>query len=76
MAINHRAIEIIEQTIKSLDLNLKSYVVLTEVGSNNYIYTPIIPLLAGAKRVYAWTRDSSYGSGEEIWGGESGWGEG
>ncbi len=66
MAINHRAIEIIEQTIKSLDLNLKSYVVLTEVGSNNYIYTPIIPLLAGAKRVYAWTRDSSYGSGEEI----------
>ena len=66
MAINHRAIEIIEQTIRTLDLNLKSYVVLTEVGSNNYIYTPIIPLLAGAKKVYAWTRDSSYGNGEEI----------
>ena len=66
MAINHRAIRIIEQSIKSLDLNLKSYVVLTEVGSNNYIYTPIIPLLAGAKKVYAWTKDSSYGSGEKI----------
>ena len=66
MAINHRAIEIIKQTIKILDLNLKSYVVLTEVGSNNYIYTPIISLLAGAKKVYAWTRDSSYGNGEEI----------
>ena len=66
MSINHRAIEIIKQTIKSLDLNLKSYVVLTEVGSNNYIYTPIIPLLAGAKKVYAWTRDSSYGECEDI----------
>lgn len=66
MAINHRAIEIIKQTIKTLDLNLKSYVVLTEVGSNNYIYTPIIPLLAGAEKVYAWTRDSSYGECEDI----------
>ena len=66
MAINYRAIEIIEQTIKRLDLKLNSYIVLTEVGSNNYIYTPIIPLLAGAEKVYAWTRDSSYGSGEHI----------
>ena len=66
MAINHRAIQIIRQTIKSIDLNLDSYVVLTELGSNNYIYTPIIPLLAGAKKVYAWTRDSSYGKSEDI----------
>ena len=66
MAINHRAIEIIKQTIKTLDLNLKSYVVLTEVGSNTYIYTPIIPLLAGAEKVYGWTRDSSYGKCEDI----------
>ena len=66
MPINHRAIQIIKNTIEDLELNLNSYVVLTEVGSNNYIYTPIIPLLAGAKRVFAWTRDSSYGKGEEI----------
>ncbi|WP_452603013.1 hypothetical protein [Pontimicrobium sp. MEBiC06410] len=66
MSINYRAIQIIKDTIKSLNLDLTSYVVLTEVGSNNYLYTPIIPLLAGAKKVYAWTRDSYYGKGEEI----------
>jgi hypothetical protein len=66
MPVNFRAIQIIKETIKSLDLNLNSYVVLTEVGSNNYIYTPIIPLLAGAKKVYAWTRDSSYGKSDDI----------
>ena len=58
---NIRALNIINDTIKSLELNLNSFVVLTEVGSNNFIYTPIIPLLAGAKKVYAWTKDSSYG---------------
>tara|TARA_Y100001958_G_scaffold82898_1_gene56139 strand:- start:17861 stop:18856 length:996 start_codon:yes stop_codon:yes gene_type:complete len=66
MNINHRAIKIINETIESLDLNLNSYVVLTEVGSNNYLYTPIIPLLAGAKKVYAWTNDSSYGNSNQI----------
>ena len=63
---NIRALNIINDTIKSLELNLNSFVVLTEVGSNNFIYTPIIPLLAGAKKVYAWTKDSSYGKSEDI----------
>ena len=66
MSINYRAIQIIQNTINDLELNLNSYTILTEVGSNNYIYTPIIPLLAGAKKVYAWTKDSSYGDGKTI----------
>lgn len=62
----NRAIKIIKDSISSLCLDLSGYTVLTEVGSNNYIYTPIIPLLAGAKKVYAWTKDSSYGKGDDI----------
>ena len=63
---DYRAVRIIRKTIEFLNLDLNPYVVLTEVGSHNYIYTPIIPLLAGAKKVYAWTGDSPYGKGELI----------
>ena len=66
MSINHRAIQIIKNTVQDLELNLNPYVVLTEVGSNNYLYTPIIPLIAGAKKVFACTRDSTHGKANEI----------
>lgn len=39
---------------------------MTEVGSNNYLYTPIIPLLAGADKVIAWTADTRYGKAADI----------
>lgn len=66
MSIDHRAIRIIKKAIANLNLDLHSYSVLTEVGSSNYKYSPIIPLLAGAKEVYAWTFDSSHGKSEDI----------
>ena len=63
---NHRALKIITNTIGDLRLDLSNYTILTEVGSSNFIYTPIIALLAGADKVFAWTKDSSYGKGEDI----------
>ncbi len=63
---SNRAIKIISNAINKLSLNLTDYIILTEVGSNYYNYTPIIAALANAKYVYAWTRDSQYGSGKEI----------
>ncbi len=56
-----RILNKIRDTIKKLDLNLSECTVLTEVGSNLYSVTPLIPLLAGAHKVYAWTRDTKYG---------------
>jgi len=56
----------IKQVIERLRLNLSGRVILTEIGSAFYMYTPIIALLAGAQRVYAWTSDSQYGAGKEI----------
>ena len=56
----------IEQKIGRLELNLEGYNVLTEVGSGLYNYMPIIPLLAGAKRVMAWTRDSRFGTASDL----------
>ena len=61
-----RSISIIKKSISRLRLDLKDLEILTEVGSNNYIYTPIIAALAGAKKVNAWTHDTQYGYGEEI----------
>lgn len=60
-----RALKILQKIIAKLNLDLTSMIVLTEVGSGNYVYTPIIPALAGAKKVYAWTRDSVYGKGDQ-----------
>ncbi|NOI82333.1 hypothetical protein F0237_16820 [Vibrio tubiashii] len=62
----HRVLKIIHTYIQKLGLDLSGQNVLTEVGSNNYLYTPIIAALSGAKRVYAWTADTKYGKGQDI----------
>jgi hypothetical protein len=61
-----RALRIINKTINELELDLDGLNILTEVGSNNYLYTPLIPLLARAKTVTAFVRDTAYGSADEI----------
>jgi hypothetical protein len=56
----------IKRNIERLQLNLKGLTILTEVGSDSYLYTPFIPLLAGAGLVIAFVKDSNYGSADEI----------
>jgi hypothetical protein len=60
-----RAARIIRGVISDLKLDLTDLTVLTEVGSGYFAFTPLIALMANAKRVFAWTRDSTYGSGAE-----------
>lgn len=57
---------LISSVIDKLDLDLQGFNVLTEVGSRNFVYTPIIALAAGAENVFAWTRDSKFGNGSDI----------
>ena len=57
---------LIKNIIKKINLSLNELTILTEVGSNNFIYTPIISIMAGAKKVFAWTKDSKYGMGKDI----------
>ncbi|MGE5402833.1 MAG: hypothetical protein ACM3S2_20730 [Ignavibacteriales bacterium] len=61
-----RAKSIMLNSIENLCLDLTGFTVLTEVGSGNYCYLPLIAALAGAKKVFAWTSDSPYGSGKAI----------
>ncbi|MFQ5786465.1 MAG: hypothetical protein ACE5H1_00640 [Thermodesulfobacteriota bacterium] len=60
-----REIQIIRNFIAKVNLDLSGYTILTEVGSSNYLYTPIIAAFAGAHKVYAWTNNSWYGSGSD-----------
>ena len=73
-----KAYEISKFWIEKIGLDLSGFNVLTEVGSNGYTYLPLIASLAGAKNVFAWCKDTSYGiasdmvlvamKAEEIWG--------
>ncbi len=53
------------RTVKALGLNLKGKTVLTEAASGPYVVTPLLAAIAGA-RVYAFTRNTRYGSVEDI----------
>jgi len=61
-----RCRRLIEEAINQFSLNLQDLTILTEAATGYYILTPMIAALAGAKRVYALTRDSVYGTAEEV----------
>lgn len=52
--------------IQSTQLSLEGLNILTEVGSNNFLFTPLIAALAKAQKVFAWTKDTKFGEGEYI----------
>lgn len=56
----------INYSIKKFDLNLTDKVILTEAATGSYSCTPIICLLAGAKKVYALAKETSYGNYDDI----------
>lgn len=61
-----RVKKLIDEAIKSFNINLSEMNVLTEAASGNFIVTPLIAAMAGAKSVYAIAKDSRYGSVTEI----------
>lgn len=64
--IDYNQIKLIKKLIQDLNIDLSGMTVLTEVGSNNFLVTPIIPALAGAKKVIAWCNDTKHGSSSDI----------
>lgn len=62
-----RVIDIIKESIAVLKIDLSGQNVLTEAGSGYFLFTPIIARLAGAEKVFIWTKDSSYGNAKDIY---------
>lgn len=56
----------IKHAIDKFELNLNDKIVLTEAATGNYAVTPIIAALAGAKKVFALTKNSKYGTIEKV----------
>jgi len=61
-----RLIDLMRAALTRCDLDLSGNVVLTEAASGTYVVTPVLAALAGARRVFALTRDSRHGSVEAI----------
>src|SRR6266849_242211 len=60
-----RAIRMIRQAISKSRMDLRGLTVLTEAATNNFVVTPVIAAMAGAK-VFAVARDSEYGEAVEA----------
>jgi len=58
-------LDYIKTKIKEFDLDLSGLTVYTELGSKNYKYTCICAALANAKKVYAISQDSIFGTFED-----------
>jgi len=52
--------------IAKFNLNLTGKIILTEAATGNYVVTPLIAALAGAEKVYAFTKTSRYGTIEQV----------
>lgn len=61
-----RVVLLIRNVIEFLELDLGNMTILTEAASGPYVVTPVIAVLAGAKRVVAVTRNSRYATVAEV----------
>jgi hypothetical protein len=61
-----RMVRTIATAIDAFQLDLSGLTVVTEAASRIFAVTPVIAALAGAKKVYGLTRDSSYASADEV----------
>ncbi len=61
-----RLVRLAEKSVAEMRIDLDDAVVVTEAATGAYAVTPIIAALAGARRVYGFTRSTPYGSVEEV----------
>lgn len=65
MEIN-RIEKLLINSIKKFNLSLSGLTIFTEAATGAYMYTPIIAAIAGAEKVFAFTKDSKYGPKEKV----------
>src|SRR6476646_2861321 len=61
-----RLVRLAEASVADMRIDLDDAVVVTEAATGAYAITPVIAALAGARRVYGFTRSTSHGSAEEV----------
>ena len=63
---NKRMLHLMRAAVERCRLDLRDTVVLTEAATGAYVVTPVLAAMAGATRVYAMTRDTRYGSVDQV----------
>jgi hypothetical protein len=59
------SVRLLQSAVSKFALDLRGYTVLTEAASGNYICTPLIAAIAGA-RVFAYGKDSVFGTYRDV----------
>ncbi len=62
----HRLVRLAEASVAAMRIDLGGAVVVTEAATGAYAVTPIIAALAGARRVYGFTRSTAHGSVADV----------
>jgi hypothetical protein len=63
---SERLVRLMQEAIQRCHLDLSGKAVLTEAATGAYLVTPVLAAMAGARRVYAVTRNTRYGTVEET----------
>ena len=63
---NKRMSHLMRAAVERCRLDLGDAVVLTEAATGAYAVTPVLAAIAGATRVYAMTRETRYGSVDQV----------
>ena len=58
--------KLMRDVVREIGLSLNGLVVLTELGTADFAFTPILAQMAGARRVIVWTRDTKFGTAIEA----------
>lgn len=62
----NKKFEICKDAVARLQLDLRGADVLTELGTNQFAFLPILATLAGANSVTAFVKDTKYGIADEV----------
>jgi hypothetical protein len=62
----NRLVQLIKNSIRQFELDLKGLTVLTEAASGPFVITSVLAALAGAEKVLALTGESKYASSENV----------
>lgn len=63
---DRRLLNLMRSAVDRCRLDLEGAVMLTEAATGAYTVTPVLAAMAGAKRVFAVTRETRYGSVEQV----------
>jgi hypothetical protein len=61
-----RLVTLMQDAIERCHLNLTGNIVLTEAATGAYVVTPVLAALAGATKVFAITKDTHYGTVQQV----------